>query len=150
MVGQGHLNTISGQWGNDMKYSAKTNTFYDLSLNHTDLPDDLIDVTDAEFQAALTAREEGGTITVVAGKLTITPPAPPTEAELLAALVAANTAQKSALLSRASRQINTLQDAVDLDMATAEEAAALIAWKKYRVLLNRVDVAGEVDWPESP
>ena len=112
-----------------MKYSAKTNTFYDLSLNHTDLPDDLIDVTDAEFQAALTAREEGGTITVVAGKLIITPPAPPTEAELLAALVAANTAQKSALLSRASRQINTLQDAVDLDMATAEEVVALTDWK---------------------
>ncbi|MDU7134954.1 MAG: tail fiber assembly protein, partial [Enterobacteriaceae bacterium] len=42
--------------------------------------------------------------------------------------------------------------AVDLDMATATESAALLAWKKYRVLVNRVDVmlAPDIDWPEQP
>ncbi len=45
-----------------------------------------------------------------------------------------------------------LQDAVDLDMATEEEQAELLAWKKYRVLLNRVDVsdAPEIEWPAPP
>lgn len=45
-----------------------------------------------------------------------------------------------------------LQDAVDLDMATETEKSALLAWKKYRVLLNRVDIsnAPDIDWPEPP
>ncbi|EFB3321859.1 tail fiber assembly protein [Escherichia coli] len=40
-----------------------------------------------------------------------------------------------------------LQDAVDLGIATEEESSLLAAWKKYRVLLNRVDtsVAPDID-----
>ena len=133
-----------------MRYADSTGCFYPEDIEYTDLPDDLIDATDAEYQAALSAREQGGSLTVVAGKLEIIPPVPPTEAELQAAQTAANTAQKSALLAHATQQINTLQDAVDLDMATADEVAALIEWKRYRVLLNRVDVAGEVEWPVVP
>ncbi|MCE7685092.1 tail fiber assembly protein, partial [Escherichia coli] len=45
-----------------------------------------------------------------------------------------------------------LQDAVDLEIATEEEASLLAAWKKYRVLLNRVDtsVAPDIEWPAVP
>ncbi|MDN0004869.1 tail fiber assembly protein [Providencia stuartii] len=34
----------------------------------------------------------------------------------------------------------------------AKEAAALQAWKKYRVLLNRIDtsLAPNIEWPEKP
>lgn len=50
--------------------------------------------------------------------------------------------------------IAPLQDAVDLDDATDVEAAALKAWKKYRVALSRVpDQPGypdAIDWPASP
>ncbi|HDD9578086.1 tail fiber assembly protein [Escherichia coli] len=37
-------------------------------------------------------------------------------------------------------------------MATEEEAAALIEWKKYRVLLMRVDTskAPDILWPPQP
>lgn len=58
--------------------------------------------------------------------------------------------QKKELMSHAVLQIATLQDAVDLDMASAEEKKQLTAWKKYRVLLNRVDIntAPEITWPE--
>ncbi|HAH6919014.1 TPA: tail fiber assembly protein, partial [Escherichia coli] len=44
----------------------------------------------------------------------------------------------------------TLQDAVDLDMATEEEKLSLTKWKKYRVLLNRVqpENAPNIEWPE--
>ncbi|EPJ1814220.1 tail fiber assembly protein, partial [Escherichia coli] len=48
--------------------------------------------------------------------------------------------------------IAPLQDAVELELATEEENSLLEAWKKYRVLLNRVDtsVAPDIEWPTSP
>ncbi len=56
---------------------------------------------------------------------------------------------------------DTLQDAVDFDMATDEEAerlpkakAELNAWKKYRIFLSRVEVQpgfpADVEWPVAP
>lgn len=71
--------------------------------------------------------------------------------KMKAAQVAEAQQKKTNLLSIAVSQISILQDAVDLDMATDEEAAALIAWKKYRVLLNRIDTAAPViEWPTPP
>ncbi|MFZ5128864.1 tail fiber assembly protein [Enterobacter roggenkampii] len=59
--------------------------------------------------------------------------------------------EKSALRARAETEIGWRQDAVDADIATDEEKAALAAWKKYRVLLMRVDTsADEIAWPELP
>lgn len=62
------------------------------------------------------------------------------------------TAQKKQLLNDASSQINYLQDAIDTDIATDNERALYSAWKKYRALLNRinVDTAPAIDWPEKP
>lgn len=39
-----------------------------------------------------------------------------------------------------------------MDMATEDEAARLPAWKKYRVILNRVkpEDAPDITWPELP
>ncbi|MEM8140721.1 tail fiber assembly protein [Morganella morganii] len=61
-------------------------------------------------------------------------------------------AKKQRLLSEATEAIAPLQDAVDLDMATPEEESALKEWKKYRVLLNRVDtsLAPDIGWPRKP
>ncbi len=56
---------------------------------------------------------------------------------------------KSRLLQMASGKIAPLQDAVDLDEATDKEKASLLAWRKYRVLVNRVDTSNP-DWPEQP
>lgn len=52
----------------------------------------------------------------------------------------------------ANNQIAPLQDAVDLDMATDEEVRLLNAWKKYRVLVNRIDTnkAPDIQWPPQP
>ncbi|EGF6463874.1 tail fiber assembly protein, partial [Escherichia coli] len=52
---------------------------------------------------------------------------------------------KNSLMQMASEHIAPLQDAVDLDIATEEEASLLTAWKTYRVLLNRVDTAVAAD-----
>lgn len=60
--------------------------------------------------------------------------------------------QKQMLLSEAAEAIAPLQDAVDLDIATDEEIALLKEWRKYRVLLNRIDtsLAPDIDWPQNP
>lgn len=83
-----------------------------------------------------------------------TPP-PPTKEEVEAnqnEIKSANLSKKRSLLDEASQKISILQDAVDLDMATDDEAAALPLWKKYRVLLSRVDAetSEEVKFPEKP
>ncbi|MFT8210850.1 MAG: tail fiber assembly protein [Symbiopectobacterium sp.] len=48
-------------------------------------------------------------------------------------------------MDEATRVIYPLQDAADLDMATEAETAQLVAWKTYRVLLNRVDISKAPD-----
>jgi len=73
-----------------------------------------------------------------------TPPAyVPTEVE--------NAATRDTLLRAASDKIGPLQDAVDMDVATPTEVSALMAWKTYRIALNRMDVSlSPVTWPAVP
>lgn len=60
--------------------------------------------------------------------------------------------QRAALLAVANVEISWRQDAVDADIATEQEASELAEWKKYRVLLMRVDTsnAPDIEWPVSP
>jgi len=48
--------------------------------------------------------------------------------------------------------IQPLQDGKDLGMITDEEVSQLIAWKKYRVMLMRVNTGDpeNIMWPEQP
>lgn len=59
---------------------------------------------------------------------------------------------KADLLATATSTLAPLQDAAELGIATEEETAQLMAWKKYRVLLNRIDTstAPVTDWPQTP
>jgi len=61
-------------------------------------------------------------------------------------------ATRNERIANAGRVISPLQDAFDLDIATDDEVKKLAAWKKYRVLLNRIDVntAPDIDWPAVP
>ncbi|EAA4372337.1 tail fiber assembly protein [Salmonella enterica subsp. enterica serovar Halle] len=56
---------------------------------------------------------------------------------------------KNRLLQIAAEKIAPLEDAVDLGEATDDEKARLLAWRKYRVQVNRVDTS-DPDWPEQP
>ena len=81
------------------------------------------------------------------------PPLTPEEIEKQReAALRSNISIKSSLISEATLRINVLQDAVDLEMASDEEAAALPLWKKYRVLLSRIDAntSETINWPEKP
>lgn len=60
--------------------------------------------------------------------------------------------RKKELMQQAVLQIDTLQDAIDLEMASDEEKTQIMVWKKYRVLLNRLNIssAPDIDWPQVP
>ncbi|HGJ5868524.1 tail fiber assembly protein [Arsenophonus nasoniae] len=59
---------------------------------------------------------------------------------------------KSSFLDEASKIIAPLRDTVDLGMATENEIEILKKWKKYRVLLNRINPIESCyeDWPQKP
>ena len=61
-------------------------------------------------------------------------------------------AKKIQLITEATAQIGYLQDAVDSQIATEQEIQLLAEWKKYRVLVNRIDIeqAPNIDWPNNP
>ncbi|MCY1211518.1 Caudovirales tail fiber assembly protein, lambda gpK [compost metagenome] len=51
----------------------------------------------------------------------------------------------------ATTRVATLQDAVDLGIATEKEVAALQEWTQYRLAIYRLDMAvSPVAWPEIP
>ncbi|ELW9470497.1 TPA: tail fiber assembly protein, partial [Enterobacter asburiae] len=60
--------------------------------------------------------------------------------------------RRGELLAEASDVIAPLQDASDLGIAADEEAAMLLLWKRYRVMLNRLDLSTlpDIQWPERP
>lgn len=61
-------------------------------------------------------------------------------------------AKKAQLIRDADSIINTLTDAIELDMATEAEKLKLTEWKTYRVLLSRIDctIPADIDWPAIP
>ena len=62
-----------------------------------------------------------------------------------------NKSLKNSLLNEANENISLLQDAIDLDMAEDGDEDKLKAWKKYRILLNRIDISNiTVVFPEKP
>ncbi|EPE6566175.1 tail fiber assembly protein [Citrobacter freundii] len=109
-------------------------------------PDDAVEISVEYWEALLDGQSNGKYISSNAdGFPVLTDPPPPTTE----ALIAEAERLKSALMAQANNAIAPLQDAVDLDMATDEESTALSEWKKYRVLLMRVDTTKPV-WPTLP
>ncbi len=125
-----------------MRYSPSTNGFYADEIDYQNLPDDIITISDELYQSLMKGQTEGK-------EISSDEDGNPILKEIKIDQVAVAESMKSQLMSDASQKISILQDAVDLDMATEEEAAALLAWKKYRVLLNRVDTSNPV-WPKAP
>ncbi|AVG77937.1 tail fiber assembly protein [Pantoea ananatis] len=66
--------------------------------------------------------------------------------------IASNELKKQALMQEAGEKISVLQDSVDLSMSTEDEKNQLVEWKKYRVLLNRIDTStvSDLTWPAKP
>lgn len=132
-------------------YSSSENSFYpaDLLENYEaagTLPDDLIGV-DEDIFLKFTQTPPEGKIRICGenGQPTWGDVPPPTKEEIMAIAEA----RKLSLKAQADSEIAWRQDAVDAGIATDEETAALTEWKKYRVLLMRIDTAKPV-WPIPP
>lgn len=138
-------------------YSARDNAFYlsdELPLYETagNLPPDLVSVEEEVFRVfALALPPVGKMRTPDEAGLPCWVDEPPLPDEVVGAR---NVEKRGVLLRAAADEIAPLQDAVDLDLATAEEATRLRAWKVYRVALNRLENQEGypllVDWPELP
>jgi len=132
-------------------FSPSTGGFYEPAINGDDIPADAIEITAEDRDAMLLAQSQtpGGISIIVGedGKLQAAPPPPPSAEETMAN----NASRRDWLMGDATQKIAPLQDAVDLGMATPEEEAALLAWKRYRVELNRMDLTlNPVTWPTPP
>ncbi|NHB87197.1 tail fiber assembly protein [Photorhabdus tasmaniensis] len=59
---------------------------------------------------------------------------------------------QNTLRKQANETITLLQYAVDAELASEEEKTLLLEWKKYVVLLGRIDVsqAPDIEWPTIP
>ncbi|MGJ7611164.1 MULTISPECIES: tail fiber assembly protein [unclassified Variovorax] len=134
------------------KFSASTCGFYDDEIHEPDqIPADAVEIADDEYNALLDGQSAGKRIQ--AGPdgrpVLLNPPAPTTEQ-----LAAKARADRDVLLSVATLRMDPLKDAVELDVATSAEVAALKAWREYRVALSRVELQTgfpvSVDWPKAP
>ncbi|HDS9455791.1 TPA: tail fiber assembly protein [Enterobacter asburiae] len=135
-------------------YSPVNGAFYNDELeadyrSAETWPDNYVSVLDEDYVSLMEGQADGKII--ISDKngypVLAEPPAPTYEERVSQA-----TMQKNALMKTASDIITPLEDAAELGIATDEEAAALLGWKRYRVMLNRVDVntAPDIQWPERP
>lgn len=132
-----------------MFYAKSTGGFYTPYINGKNIPDDAVEITDEKYLELLQDQSAGKIITSddKGNPIAIAPP--PLTQEVL---ISQAERKKTSLLRQATNVIAPLQDAFDLDLATDEEKNQLIDWKKYRVLLMRVDTsrAPAFEWPTSP
>ncbi|CNK38539.1 tail fiber assembly protein [Yersinia intermedia] len=136
------------------KFSPSVKTFYaqnmidDGSYNMV-LPIDLIDITDEELSAYWKQYPPvGKMLGTIDGRPAWVDLPPLTHEEL----VASADTKKNQLKVGADSAIDWRQDAVDGNYAEGDEATKLVEWKKYRVLLMRVDTskAPDIEWPRVP
>lgn len=130
------------------KYSPSNNAFYDTAINR-DIPEDAINITEQAWADLLSGQAEGKLIACGADMRPCLTEQPLPTAE---GLISQAEDKRSRLRAEADAAIQPLQDANDLGIATNEEASQLIAWKKYRVMLMRINTkdAEEIIWPEQP
>lgn len=131
-------------------FSATDNAFYPLSMRqqYTDAgtwPENGIRVSDDifnEFTGPAPAGKIRGVVNEMPAWVDLPPPTP-------RQLIDQAEQKKETLRATADKEIVWRQDAVDAELATEEETVALSEWKKYRVLLMRVDASKPV-WPTPP
>ncbi|MCC2941288.1 tail fiber assembly protein [Citrobacter freundii] len=128
-----------------MKYCALNNGFYGDNTPDDKIPGSFVHISDDEGQRILDS-QINGQIQPDDNGFPVLVPYP----ELTKDEQQERAEQKRrSLKSVADTEISWRQDAVDADITTDEETAALSEWKKYRVLLMRVDTS-KPDWPTPP
>ncbi|EPJ4071921.1 tail fiber assembly protein [Escherichia coli] len=156
-----------------MRFSVSTQSFYDDNYEENaivdDLPSDIEAIDDEQYACFFNAINSDRVVYLVANEYNISQPRPDKYyswdvtsktwamadaalAQKSADLIADAELRRTTSLSAAGVEISPLQDAVDLGMATDVETRRLTEWKKYRVLLMRIDTskAPDIEWPTPP
>ncbi len=135
-------------------YCAATNAFYPeelkvLYLSSGSWPEDGITVDEAVYAEYSGAAPSGKIRAAGPDGLPCWAYLPPLSVE---AIRADAELRKAELLVEAAVEIAPLKDAVELDIATDDEIRLYSAWRKYRVILNRVNTSSpdDIQWPEIP
>lgn len=150
-----------------MKFSGTTQAFYSSSIDFgNSLPGDAEEINDQQAELFYRSINRGSYIYVDEGKWVISTAKPSdyhswdTENNSWIMIddaieqkrqddVERSQLEKVRLRALADAEISWRQDAVDAGIATEQEVTKLAKWKKYRVLLMRVDTAAPV-WPTAP
>ncbi|NUF27007.1 tail fiber assembly protein [Gilliamella sp. ESL0254] len=142
-------------------YSHTTQSFYIDEINH-EIPVDSIEITAEQHDELYNAMKKG---CVIFNDLTYSDPKPSPFHKWNEKtkkwfedvnkrnqyFCEQNTVTKNTLINEANGKIAVLQDTIDLDMQEANEEEQLKQWKKYRILLMRVDInQSDINWPEKP
>ena len=106
--------------------------------------------TNEEYaEMAIKANEEGKALKEVKGKLKLVDPEPIHLSD--EQIILQNQTMKASLINEANEKIAILQDIIDLEMQESNEDEQLKQWKKYRILLTRVDTSDvNALFPEKP
>lgn len=128
-----------------MKYCALNNGFYGDNTPDDKIPGGVVHISDDEGQRILDSQINGRIQPGDDGFPVLVPYPELTKDEQQERAEQ----KRRSLKSVADTEISWRQDAVDADIATEEETAALTEWKKYRVMLMRVDTS-KPDWPTPP
>ena len=132
-------------------YSPSTRGFYSDDFHGDAIPEDKVELSEEEYQALLDGQAGGKFIVPGEGGLPILVDAPPESEESLRARLFG---ERDARLSHAAIRIAPLQGAVDMGLATSDDETLLMAWKRYRVAVRRIDQTPgfplDFEWPEQP
>lgn len=152
-----------------MRFSLSTQSFYDSDLEYGDnLPSDVAEITEEQYVMLLTGINSQKVAYLVDGEYILSPEKPDAyhtwDSSSLAWVISDemkvkksadtidnNERIKTTKMSSGQSQVNPLQYAVDLSIATDDEVTKLKEWKIYLVELNRVDTTQEnIEWPSEP
>ncbi|CAK8742111.1 hypothetical protein SODG_005431 [Sodalis praecaptivus] len=140
---------------NNYYYSATRNGFYHESMksiyedSDNGWPEDAVSVSNELYQSLLEGQSKNKIIKANKnGMPVLVDRSAPTEEQNISMAES----KRSMLLEQATGKIIPLQDAVDLNMATQVEETALLMWKKYRLMLTRLDIskAMDIEWLQRP
>lgn len=111
------------------------------------MPDDAMEISESLWQQLLEGQSAGQVI-----DFSQTPPALIDYVRTVADDIAEAEAKKSELRLLADESIAPLEDGEKIGIATDAELAQLNSWRKFRVLLNRIDTtkAPDLIWPDKP
>lgn len=136
-------------------YSPSSKGFYPFSLmplyeeTQEGWPADAVEISNEAYSSILSGKAKGKIITNSENGYPVLIDAPEPSHEELIQLAEF---RKKELIQQATQVMAPLLDAQELNLALDVELIKLDAWKKYRVLLNRVNTASapDIEWPTPP